>query len=360
MPALETLELRAPPWRTNDSIEPLGNFPSIRHLKALWWQPPADTAWLLGLKELVLWRTSPPDAELLRVLSACANLEFLDIFAQDDRVGGERSRSISPVTLPRLRAISLDFESNEAVGTLIRGLIIPQCLRRTLCIRKAPRLSPHVADYRSFMSMEGSCNWQPPKSASILIKGSYPGSEIEYKTGNCKISLNLPSGEEVPAFHELVQEFQSILKGPCLTVTIKYPSGPTWLLLQSLGHQNIRVITVDWEHYMDSEPWTADLLKIIGVHSANLPDRPITNTAKDRPFESLTTIDIHNAYVNLNDVARLAEEYLHKNSKPLLREIVLVDCCFTDMELAQALAQAVKRLVLIGITLRNVTTPEED
>ncbi|KAG8913309.1 hypothetical protein FRC00_002647 [Tulasnella sp. 408] len=356
MPALETLELRAPPWPTDDLIEPLGNFPSIRHLKALWWQPPADTAWLLGLKELVLWRTSPPDAELLRVLSACANLEFLKIFAQDDRVVGERPGSISPVTLPRLRAISLEFESNEAAVALIRGLIIPQCPRRTLCIRQAPRLGSHVADYRSFMSMEGTRNWQPPRSASILITGSYPGSGIEYKTENCKISLNLPSAEEVPAFHELVQEFQSILTGPCLIVTIKYPSGLAWLLLQSLGHQNIRVIVVDWEDYMDSESWTATLVKSIWEHSADPPDGPITNTAKDRPFESLTTIDIHNAFVNLIDLARLTEEYLHKNSKPLLKEIVLVDCSFTDMELVQA----VKRLGVIGITLRNVTTAEED
>lgn len=355
MPALEILELRASPWRTNDFIEPLGNFPSIRHLKALWWQPPADTAWLLGLKELVLWRTSPPDTELLRVLSACENLEFLDIYAQNDQVLGEHSSSMSPITLPRLRAISLGFESNEAAVTLIRGLIMPQCLRRTLCVRQAPRLGPHVADYRSFMSMEGSCNWRPPKSASILIKGWNASSEIEYKMENCKVRLKLPSEEEVPAFHELVQEFQSSFKGPCLTVTIERPSGLTWLLLKSLGNQNIRAIVADWENFSNGDHWTADLVNTIGVHSADLPDGPTTNITKERSFESLTRIDIHNTFVNLIDFTPLVEEYLHKSSKPLLNEVVFVDCSYKDVDMVQT----VRRLVAIGITLQNVTVSEE-
>ncbi|KIO30884.1 hypothetical protein M407DRAFT_20010 [Tulasnella calospora MUT 4182] len=347
IPVLQTLELRASPWPSDDPIESLGNLPFIRHLKAQWWQPPADAAWFIGLKELVLWRTLEPDMELLRVLSACTNLERLNIFSMDELVVGELSGTISPITLPRLRSIWLKFKSSGSVVKLIRRLIIPQCLRRTLHVKQALDIGLYVADYGRFISLEEGCSGQYPNSADVLIQGSYPG--WEYKTESRQLVLEALDGEEIPVHHDLVREFQSALKGPSLTVTIKYQSEKTWLFLKYFGDQNVQTIVV---HFAGQFLGAVDLLKAIGAHPAHPsgPDGPMANTATDWPFKSLRSIYIHDTHVKLVEFTGLVEEHLHKNSRPLLEEIVFVNCNLIGMELAQA----AERLAAIGINLQGV------
>ncbi|KIO18663.1 hypothetical protein M407DRAFT_31701 [Tulasnella calospora MUT 4182] len=354
MPALQALEIRALPWMGDDPSEPLGNLPSIRHLKAQWWQPPADAAWLTGLKELVLWRTSEPNMELLQVLSACANLEQLSILSTDEFVVGELPDAISPIALPRLRSIYLTFKSNASVAKLIRRLIAPQCFRRTLYVEQVLNFGLHIADYGRFISLEEGCSDQYPNSAYALIRGSYPG--LKYKTESRQVVLDkVPSVEDVPAFYDLVQEFQSVLKRPSLTVIINYPSEATWLLLKSLGDQNIHTIVA---RLTNNSSDTGDFLKAIKAHPADLPglDGPVTNATTDWSFKSLRVIEIHNTYVDLDDFTGLVEEYLHKNCKPLLEEIILVNCTLEGLESNHA----VERLEKIGIALRLVFAGEAE
>lgn len=109
MPARRTLVLKATLEPIEDALEPLGDLSSIQHLNATWWQPPSDATWLAGIKELVLTRTSAPDMELLRVLSACANLEKLVITGRGEAIAGEPPRAIHPITLYRLKLMRLDF-----------------------------------------------------------------------------------------------------------------------------------------------------------------------------------------------------------------------------------------------------------
>ncbi|KAG8922506.1 hypothetical protein FRC01_013950, partial [Tulasnella sp. 417] len=355
MPVLQTLELRAPPWMGHDRSKPLGNLRLLRHLNAQWWQPSADAACLPDLKELILWHYPEPDMELLRVLSACANLEKLEIVSMNEAVPGEVPGTILPIiTLPRLRSISLQFKSNKSVMKLIRRLAAPQCLRRTVRIDQAGDLGSYIADYRRFVSSEERYIGQYPESAALLLDSSYPGTRLEYKTKNLEVSLRFPSIEEIPAFHDLVREFQTVFKGPSLTVTIEYPSEQTWSFLKSIGDQNVQTIVARLKY----RPLGASdkFLKVIAARLSNLPglEGPEANAVTDVPFKSLMSIEIHDTQVNLVDFIGLVEEYLDENSKPWLEEIVLVDCSVKGMEWEQA----VERLNEIGLTLRLVVTDE--
>ncbi|KIO28682.1 hypothetical protein M407DRAFT_242895 [Tulasnella calospora MUT 4182] len=115
----------------------------------------------------------------------------------------------------------------------------------------------------------------------------------------------------------------------------------------SLSDQNIRTIVARFKHgYTKVE----SLLKIIGAGSPDIPDGTMPNNATNWPFKSLESIEIHAASVDLDDFPRLVEGYLHKSSKPLLEEIVLVGCSLRGQELPQA----AERTAAIGITIREV------
>ncbi|KAG8916291.1 hypothetical protein FRC01_003247 [Tulasnella sp. 417] len=194
------------------------------------------------------------------------------------------------------------------------------------------------------MSPEGGCApTQNPECAWILIKG-ISDTKLEYAVETHQVRFKDFSGEEVPAFHDLVQGIQSSFQDPPITLTIRDPSGPTWLFLKSLGDQNIQEIAA---YFPPSGTYTSIFLEAIGKDLADPPGGPPTDTATDGPFKSLEYIEIHNAYVNLVDFTRLVEEYLPKSSKPLLEEIRLVNCRLRGMEFAQA----AERLAAIGITL---------
>ncbi|KAG8923192.1 hypothetical protein FRC00_006526 [Tulasnella sp. 408] len=346
MPVLQTLELSASPWMEDESSEPLGNLPSIRHLGAKWWEPPTDAVWLRDLKELVFWRHQKSITEVLQLLSACASLEQLEIYSMDEVVARELPGAIPAVTLPRLRSICLNFKSDESGVTLIRRLIAPQCLERTLRVEHALHLGLYLADYQRFMSLEDEGIRQYPGSAVVNVECSWFGTLIEYQTETCKVSLDALRASEVPAFHNLVQEFQKLLKGPSLTLTIKYPTEDTWLFFKSLSNQNVQTIEAYGNQFSD----TSDLLEAIGADPPDLPsqDGSVANSTTDRPFKSLSHIYIHDTRVELVDFTRKVEEYLHKDFKPLLEKIVFVNCRFDGMELAQA----AERLVEIGIALQ--------
>ncbi|KAG8913788.1 hypothetical protein FRC00_001588 [Tulasnella sp. 408] len=344
---LRTLQLTAPYLHTENIVEPLGELPSIRHLTADWWQPPSDATWLVGLKELVLRNDSAPDVELLHLLSACPNLEMFTIFGDDLTAGEELTGAIS---LPRLKSIDLSYNWSATVMKLMERLVIPQCIRRALETRWAPRLSQYIADYRRVMSLEES--WiEYPKSARILINGvGGSGVHLSYETENRKAGFLVPNEEELPALHDLVQELQDLFRRPSLTVTISSPSRLVCLVLESLGDQNIqRIVAYPNSPALGALEAVENFLRAIRTPSADVPDGTLTTTATDWPFKSLISIDIHEVTVILLNFTRLAEEHLNKSSKPSLEEIVLINCDLEGMELAQA----AERLAGIGITLRG-------
>ncbi|KAG8913310.1 hypothetical protein FRC00_002648 [Tulasnella sp. 408] len=348
MQALQTLELTGLPDQIEGPTVHLGNLPSIRHLNATWWQPPSDATWLVGLKELILFPENRPNIESLQVISACVNLERLTIFNGDGIVAEVLQGAIPHITLPRLQNMHLEFRSNESAVNFIRRLITPQCLSRTLIIEEAPRLRAQVGDYRRFMSPEENCTWQYPESASILIKAAYMGPDLEYATDSRELRLKISSVQQGPTLHELVQDLQSTLKEPALTVTIDDFSEYTSTYLKSLGNQNIQTIVA---HFEDTSSEVGDLLELIKTHPTDLPspDGPTASTTTDGQFKLLRSIYIHNTWVKLVDFTAQVEEHLHKDFKPLLEEIVFVDCGIGGSEIT--LNQAAERLATIGITL---------
>ncbi|KIO30885.1 hypothetical protein M407DRAFT_20011 [Tulasnella calospora MUT 4182] len=295
MPALETLGIQAQPRMRDDPSEPSGNLPSIHQLTAQWWQPPADAAWLTGLKEL------------------------LPILSADELVVGELPDAISPITLPRLRSICLKFRSNESMVKLIRRLIAPQCLRHTLHVNQARNLGLDVADYGRFMSVEERCTEEYPKSADIPIQISFRSTHLEYKTESLQIVFDKDRSED------------------------------TRIFLKSLGDQSIQIIVA---HLRYTWSYAGHFLKPIGARLADLPGLDglaVTNTTTDWPFKSLRLIEIHDTLVSLSDFTELVEEYLHKDPKPVLEEIVLVNCSIGQTELTEA----AERLARIGITIQR-------
>ncbi|KAG8911584.1 hypothetical protein FRC00_006227 [Tulasnella sp. 408] len=199
------------------------------------------------------------------------------------------------------------------------------------------------------MSLEDKDTRRYPKSAAVRVEDSWFGTLLEYQTETCKVSLKAPSADEVPAFRDLVQEFQDVLKGPSLTLTIGDPSENTWPFFKSLGNQNVQTIMV---YPQTQSPDTDDLLEAIGAHPTDLPslDEPVTNTATDWPFKSLRCIFIHGTRVKLVKFTKKVEEYLHKGFKPFLEKIVFVNCGFEGMKMAQA----AERLAEIGIALQAI------
>ncbi|KAG8905883.1 hypothetical protein FRC01_008200, partial [Tulasnella sp. 417] len=357
LPALQTLELAAPSWIDDDDVGPLGNLPSLRHLTACRWQPPADAAFLRNIKELILWRDLEPDMELLRVLSACPNLEHLEIAFMNKAVRGEPLTAVGPVTLPRLRSIGLDLKSSESAVKLIRRLIIPQCTQRTITVADPGDLGLYIADYRRLVCSEERCIGQHPESAAVLLNNPFFGNNngMEYKMKSPKVRLIVFSLPEAPAFHDLIQQFQTTFRGSPLSVTIKSPSERATSLLKCIGDQNIQTIAV---HFPYGSTRTGDLLKAIGSHPANPPgqNKQAVNGTTDQPFKSLRSIEIYDARVNLVDFIGLAEEHLHKDSKPMLEEIVLFFCSLEGM----GRDQAVESLKKIGITLQLLGSYEDE
>ncbi|KAG9044649.1 hypothetical protein FS837_007764 [Tulasnella sp. UAMH 9824] len=323
-PALQTLQLARYSATIEDTVEPLGDLSSIRHLTAQWWQPPAHAAWLVGLKELVLFRSDEPDMELLQLLSACANLEDLAISDMGSRAIQEFPSSTLPITLPRLKSIRLYFISNGSAMKLTPKLITPQCHQRSLAID------------------------QPLSPRKLVTVGSYRQRRAAPSNPSPHAFLSKADVEAVTAFHDLVQEYQRLFKGPPLTVTIKDPSEHIWWYLKSLHDQNIRTI----EAHFPKQKLEAvgDLLKAIGALSVHIAPRPIADSTTDWPFKSLRSIEIHHADMDLGNFTNLIEEYLNKSSKRLPEEIVLISCNLTGMELAEA----AERLAAIEITLRDV------
>ncbi|KAG8921774.1 hypothetical protein FRC01_014900 [Tulasnella sp. 417] len=332
-PALQTLQLL-------EMSGPLGDLPSIRHLSAQWWQPPSDATWLVGLKELTLSRASEPDMELIRVLSACASLEQLTIVSANQLVMGDLPVTTPPITLAHLRSMRLEFASNASAMVLIRRLITPQCLRRSLQILDAKHLHEYLTDYRRFMSLEGSCTHYP-ESACIAIKRLYPGADsLDYEMDSRQLGFNNATAVEVRAFLELVQELQDLYKGPSLTVTMDSPSDHA-PLLRFLHDQNIQAIVT---HCPGGSSSPDILLRVLGP-PPRTPGGP--NSTIDWPLKSLRVINIYHNSVDLTNFTELVEKNLHKNSKPWLEEIALIGCGFQGMELAEA----IERLAAIGVTL---------
>ncbi|KAG8913769.1 hypothetical protein FRC01_004393 [Tulasnella sp. 417] len=309
MPVLRTLVLKGTSRAIEGQIGPIGDLPSIQTLITAFWRPPSGAAWLFGLKELMLHYSGAADMELLQLLSACPNLNRLLVSDRNEAVVGELSGSISPITLPRLKYMTLESSSHESVAKIIRVLAAPQCIQCIVDVGQALHLSRYVADYRRLMSLAGGCApTQNRESASILIKRTMD-TRLEYKMEDYRLGFTVFGEEEVPAFHDLVQGIQSSLQEPPITLTIHHPSKSTWMFLKSLGDQNIQEIVA---YFPPPGPDTRTFLKAIGAGLANPPGGPPTDTATDRPFKSLAYIEIHDAYVNLVDFTRLAEEYLPK------------------------------------------------
>ncbi|KAG8939997.1 hypothetical protein FRC00_013355, partial [Tulasnella sp. 408] len=266
----------------------------------------------------------------------------------------------------------LSCRTNEPAMELIRALVTPQCLRRLLVIDLASHLGHYVEDYRNFMSPEENCApTQYPQSASVLIQGSQQDTSLEYSTKTRQFNLGFLGTDDVPAFHNLIQGIQSLLRGPPITLTITDPCGPKWSFLRTFGDENIQAIVANFRYnypkaqqYSDWGPTcslyrsledvnyraTEDLMTAIGADSNyRLFDGSLVDTTAYRPFKSLKSIEIHQAYVDLNDFTRLVEKYL-QNSKPLLEQIVLVECKLRGM----TSTQAAERLAAVGINLRCV------
>ncbi|KAG8909787.1 hypothetical protein FRC01_006725 [Tulasnella sp. 417] len=357
MPALRTLELASSFGMLEDGpSEPLGDLPSLRHLHARGWQPPGDAAFLPNLKELFLYRQRDPQImKVLLVLSACINLEQLAIECVHGADQGDLPGTIAPITLPHLRAISLVFQSSRSAVQLIRKLILPQCLRRSIHVVETVDFGLHIADYRRFMCMEESRLGRQPESAAVLLNGVFSWNRIEYRTESLEVKFKLQGRPAAPAFHDLVQEFQTGFGGPPLTVTIEGPSELPMPLFESLGEQNVQAIVI---HCNYAPSWNGDIPKIIKACLADRPglDEPTANAATNRSFKSLRSIEFHDSLVKLVVFIRLVEEYLDKASRPLLEEIILLRCELKGM----SPDQAVERLERIGIALRLVGSHEDE
>lgn len=197
------------------------------------------------------------------------------------------------------------------------------------------------------MSLGGSWT-QYPKAARILISGHWESQiHLTYETENHQVRFVVRAREELSVLHDLVQELQDLFQGPSLTVTINNFSRPGCSVLKSLGDQNIQSIVADCNSR--GTEIVDDILQAIAAPYADVPAGTLANTVADWPFKSLRSIDVRGYSVNLGGLTRLVEAYLNKNSKPLLEEIVLINCDIHGMELAQA----TQRLAGIGITLRE-------
>ncbi|KAG9045599.1 hypothetical protein FS837_006019 [Tulasnella sp. UAMH 9824] len=197
------------------------------------------------------------------------------------------------------------------------------------------------------MSLEESFIWQSHESASILIDEVYSRNltRLKYKSPSHQIRFKVLGMDDGPAFHDLVQEIQSISNDPSLTVTIKTYSPGIWRFLESLSDQNIQTVIGYFTATRSTD--ARDLLKAIGARPTNLTD--LDGPMANRSFASLRSIHVHDTCVELVDLTRLVKEYLHKDLKPLLEEIVFVHCSFKGMELDQA----AESLTAIGIALKG-------
>ncbi|KIO29059.1 hypothetical protein M407DRAFT_21802 [Tulasnella calospora MUT 4182] len=353
---LQTLQLIVP-RHLERSIEPLRDLSvaaRIRHLTAVGWRPPSRGAvWLMGLKELVLHDLSQLDAETLLVLSACVNLERLVIqcFSKSHVEGP--SGVPSTITLPCLQVMDLIFGSGESARSLIRRLVTPRLLRSSLDVGESALETGHRADYCRFMSQGEECA-QYPKSASIRIETvRLAYTRVVYETESRRFAYErFNSQNQAQTFHDLVQEFQGLLQEPALTVTAidsstRIRSDDIWLFLKSIGDQNVRTI----EALLNGQE--ADgLLVAIGAPS-NRTDALATNTTTDPSFESLKSIAINNAKLDLARLTGLVEtwqRHLQRMSKRWLEEVDLVGCRVREM----GLGEAINRLRAIEVTLRCV------
>ncbi|KAG8913270.1 hypothetical protein FRC01_004631 [Tulasnella sp. 417] len=353
--SLKTLQLIGPPHQQL-AIEPLRelSMPSrIRHLAAVGWQPPSGAAWLMDLQELVLDNISQIDAEIFLVLRACGSLERLEIHCSGGSDWEALSRGPSTVTLPCLRAMDLIFQSDESATNLLRRLVTPQLLRGSLDVGVST-LETHRADYCRFMSQGKGC-LRYPSSANIRIEdASSDCTRVVYETENRRFAFMVFRREnDGHALHDLVQEFQALLKEPALTVTNDDSSDTAWLFLRSLADQNVRNIDV---HLNEGE---ADrLLAALGAPS-DLTDVLVTNTTTDQSFESLKSIAIHDGYLELDRLTELVEtrqRQLQSKSKRFVEEVKLVDCYVRGM----GSKAASDRLKAIGVTLQDVRSVDPE
>ncbi|KAG9049641.1 hypothetical protein FS837_009612 [Tulasnella sp. UAMH 9824] len=241
--------------------------------------------------------------------------------------------------------MTLNFKSDEPAVNLIRRLSTPQCLRASLEITLLTLpLDQHVMDYCKFMSPGGKCV-QYPSSANILISTPYLDQiYLTYETESRRISFEEFDTEEAPAFHNLVKEFQTLLKEPPLNVTFIRPSVVHRPIMQSLGDQNIRDFVV-----RDCNEDSVDaILSAIGESRADT----LESTTITWPFESLKFLTIYDTDLNVSQLTRLVgirQQYLRENSKTWLEEIVLVNCRLKGMRLAKAF----KQLAAIGVIIRG-------
>ncbi|KAG8910973.1 hypothetical protein FRC00_007243 [Tulasnella sp. 408] len=314
-PALRTLELMGATIEADDFIEPLGDLSPIRNLAASWWQPPSDAVWLTGLRELTLADLPRLNMETFLVISACTSLETLNVRWGYGGIVDDLSDVPSLITLPHLQVMNLSFKSDELAVNIIRRLFTPHCLRASLEITlPTGPLDQHVMDYCKFMSPREKC-YQYPSSATILINNPYLDRlSLTYQTESCRIAFGEFDPEEAPAFHNLVQKFQTSLKEP---------------------------------------PLTDAILSAIGESLADeLADAPESTTIT-WPFESLKFLTIYDVDLNVSQITWLVgirQQYLRENSKSWLEEIVLKNCQLKGMRLAKA----AKQLAAIGVTLRGV------
>ncbi|KAG8910972.1 hypothetical protein FRC00_007242 [Tulasnella sp. 408] len=204
-------------------------------------------------------------------------------------------------------------------------------------------------DYGKFMSPGEKCV-QYPNFATILINThSVDQISLTYGTESHRIAFEALDTEEMPALHNLVQTFQTLLKEPPLNVTFIRPSVLHRPFLQSLGDQNIRAFVV---HQCNHDSVDA-ILSAIGENSTDALADSLESATNTWPFESLKFLTIYNADLNVSQVTRLVgirQQYLRENSKRWLEEIVLVNCRLKGMRLAKA----VKQLAAIGVTLDGI------
>ncbi|KAG8915755.1 hypothetical protein FRC01_003520, partial [Tulasnella sp. 417] len=347
--SLKTLQLIGPPYQYL-VIEPLMglSMPSgIRRLAAIGWRPPSGAAWLMDLQEMVLDNISQIDAEILLVLRACGSLERLEIHCSGESDSEALSRGPSTITLPYLREMDLIFQSDESAANILQRLVTPQLLRGSLDVGVST-LETHRADYCRFMSQGKGC-LRYPSSANIRIEdASSDRTRVVYETENRRFAFMSSSWEhDETAFHDLVQEFQALLKEPALAVTITDSSDYAWMFLRFLAEQNVRTIDA---HLPGKH---ADgLLAALGAPS-NLADVLVANTTTNKSFESLNSIAIHYATLELDRLTELVEtrqRQLQGKSKRWVEEVKLVNCHVRAM----GLNEASDRLKAIGVTLQNV------
>ncbi|KIO29063.1 hypothetical protein M407DRAFT_21806 [Tulasnella calospora MUT 4182] len=348
--ALQTLQLRGPgyPKRPIDPLRYLSIPPRIRHLTADGWRPSSGAVWLMGLRELVLHGLSQVDAEILLVLSACVNLERLVIQCLSRSHVMDLSGAPSTITLACLQVMDLTFGSEESAGNLIRRLVTPRLLWGSLDVG-VWALETHRTDYCRFMSQtEGRTLY--PKSASIRIETVRSTStRVVYGTESRRFAFESYDWvqAQVQLFHDLVQESQGMLREPALTVTVISSFDYVWPFLKSLDDQNVRTIKARLH-----EGEADGLLAAIAAPS-DLADVLVTNTTTDLPFESLKSIAIHDAKLDLARLTVIAEAWqghLQRESKQWLEEVDLVGCSVTEMGLDEASSS----LEAIGVTFRPV------